>query len=135
MILSFESKVGFLSYPCDTYTDWQANVRAIALALAALRAVDRYGVTRRAEQYKGWARLEAPKPPATDVAVSALRTLCAIGSIEPALTLSLIVADKKLLTFAYQKAVFKSHPDHGGDAELFRQVQEAKAVLDRYLAV
>lgn len=60
VILTFESKYGPLSYPCDTFTDWQANVRAIALALEALRKVDRYGVTRRGEQYTGWGKL----PPA-----------------------------------------------------------------------
>src|SRR5690606_26744073 len=52
IILSFHSKHGPLSYPRDRYTDWQDNLRAIALALQALRAVDRYGVTRQAEQYR-----------------------------------------------------------------------------------
>ena len=61
IVLSFDSKHGPLSYPCDKYSNWQANLRAIALSLEALRAVDRYGVTRRAEQYKGWAKL--PPPP------------------------------------------------------------------------
>ena len=49
-----------MSYPCDKYSNWQANLRAIALSLEALRAEDRYGVTRRAEQYKGWAKLLPP---------------------------------------------------------------------------
>lgn len=57
VILSFESMHGPLSYPCDRFDDWQDNVRAIALALEALRKVNRYGVTRNAEQYKGWKRL------------------------------------------------------------------------------
>ncbi len=38
---------------------WQADVGAIALALTALRAVDRYGVSRRGEQYTGWRALPA----------------------------------------------------------------------------
>src|SRR5579863_10251967 len=45
IILTFNSKHGPLSYPCDKYSNWQANLRAIALSLEALRAVDRYGVT------------------------------------------------------------------------------------------
>lgn len=57
IIISFESKHGPLSYPCDTYTEWTDNLRAIVLAMAALRAVDRYGVTRRGEQYRGWKQL------------------------------------------------------------------------------
>src|SRR6266511_2967713 len=44
VILSFDSPKGSLSFPCDRYTDWQDNVRAIALSLEALRSVDRHGV-------------------------------------------------------------------------------------------
>lgn len=62
VVLTFESAKGSISMPCDRYEDWKDNLRAIALALEALRAVDRYGVTRGNEQYKGWARLEAPQP-------------------------------------------------------------------------
>ena len=65
--ISFVSKFGPLRYATDVYEQqwsgampgWQANVRAIYLALVALRAVDRYGVTRRGEQYPGWKALPA----------------------------------------------------------------------------
>lgn len=67
--VSFESKFGPLRYATDRYEPrwsgdppgWQANTRAIALALEALRAVDRYGVTRRGEQYRGWSALPAAR--------------------------------------------------------------------------
>lgn len=49
--------VGGVRYPCDRYSAWETNLRAIALSLQALRAVDRYGVTRRGEQYTGWKAL------------------------------------------------------------------------------
>ena len=75
VILSFESKHGSLSYPCDTYDRWQDNVRAIALALQALRSVDRYGVTRRAEQYTGWQQL----PPPVDSRSAASEMCCLAG--------------------------------------------------------
>lgn len=42
----------------DTYEHWQANVRAIALTLEALRAVDRYGATQ-GRQYAGFQQLTA----------------------------------------------------------------------------
>lgn len=66
-VVSFDSEYGPLRYATDQYEQrwagampgWQANVRAVALALAALRAVDRYGVTRRGEQYRGWTALPA----------------------------------------------------------------------------
>lgn len=65
--VSFDSKHGPLTYATDAYDrqysgdmpGWQANVRALALALEALRAVDRYGVTKRGEQYCGWLAIEA----------------------------------------------------------------------------
>jgi hypothetical protein len=57
VVLSFESRFGPLRYATDAFTEWQANLRAIALSLRALRAVDRYGVSRRGEQYTGWRAL------------------------------------------------------------------------------
>lgn len=57
VILSIESKHGPLSYPCDRFDLWQDNLRAIALSLEALRKVDRYGVTKNAEQYTGFKAL------------------------------------------------------------------------------
>jgi hypothetical protein len=70
VIVSFVSKYGPLRYATDAYeqqyyggmASWQANIRAIALALHALRAVDRYGVTKRGEQYAGWRAIAAPAP-------------------------------------------------------------------------
>lgn len=60
VILSFETKGKPVSFPCDTFSDWQDNLRGIALSLEALRKMDRYGVTKNGEQYKGWAALPAP---------------------------------------------------------------------------
>lgn len=43
-----------LIYATDCCVFWQHNVRSIALGLESLRAVDRYGITRRGEQYAGF---------------------------------------------------------------------------------
>lgn len=43
-----------LVYATDACRYWQHNVRSIALGLEALRAVDRYGISRRGEQYAGF---------------------------------------------------------------------------------
>lgn len=57
--LSFKSREhGQLTYATDQFTEWQDNVRAIALSLEALRAVERYGVSK-GRQYTGFALLEA----------------------------------------------------------------------------
>ena len=53
VILSFRSDVGPMRYPVDRFTSWQGNVRAIALALEALRKVNRHGVARRADRGLG----------------------------------------------------------------------------------
>lgn len=118
VVLSFDSKHGPLSYPCDRYTDWQANVRAIALALEALRAVDRYGVTRRAEQYKGWEKLPAP---ATN-GQAAIKILAQFSGLPPADV-------QRSPEAAYRAAVSKTHPDTGGLADDFKAVQEAWEAL------
>ncbi len=59
VILSFQSDIGPMRYAVDRFTEWKANVRAIALALEALRKVNRYGVAGRAEQYRGWLAIPA----------------------------------------------------------------------------
>lgn len=41
-------------FATDACELWQHNVRSIALGLEALRAVDRYGITRRGQQYAGF---------------------------------------------------------------------------------
>lgn len=57
--ISFDSRDhGRLAYATDQFTDWQSNVRAIALSLESLRAVERYGVSK-GRQYTGFALLTA----------------------------------------------------------------------------
>lgn len=126
VILSFDSKHGPLSYPCDKFANWDCNLRAIALSLEALRKVDRYGVTKRAEQYKGWGRL--PPNPSSDSVSVITATFTLLGAAK--LTSNKI--EKSEYDAVYRAAVLNTHPDHGGDAEAFKQVQEAKEVLDRH---
>jgi hypothetical protein len=90
-----------LRYEVSTYTDWQDNVRGIALGLHALRAVDRYGVTKRGEQYAGWKALsQGAGDPSPE---RGRRIIAEHGSVNAAL-----------------KA---THPDHGGSASDFADVQ------------
>ena len=57
--VSFDSRYGRLTYATDVFTDWQDNLRAVAKGLEALRAIDRWGVAKRGEQYAGFAMLTA----------------------------------------------------------------------------
>lgn len=57
--ISFDtSEIGRQSYATDLYLEWQDNVRAVALSLEALRAVERWGVSK-GRQYAGFAMLTA----------------------------------------------------------------------------
>ncbi|WP_409647875.1 hypothetical protein [Microcella sp.] len=123
VILTLQSKHGPLSYPCDTFTTWQDNLRAIALALEALRKVDRYGVTKRGEQYRGFLALEATAArPFHDVdsAAKYLRDIAGDPS-NPHIDLRTIARRAQALT----------HPDRGGDANRFQLVTEAIELLKR----
>lgn len=103
VILAFNSRVGPLKYQTDIFNHWRANVRAIALALEALRKVDRYGITKRGEQYAGWKALPSP---AEAIRARGERLIEEHGSVVAAL--------------------HATHPDHGGDPEDFHAVQEAR---------
>jgi len=121
--LSFESKWGPLRYETNEFVSrrwgyddggaWQHNLRAIALGMEALRKVDRYGVSKRGEQYTGWRQLTT----STDAADS-------IQSAEQA---------RAYLQDRYggdvKRALFESHPDHGGEPDEFRKVQRARELL------
>lgn len=66
VVVTFSSGLyGSLRYATDAYEakyhgdppSWQANVRAVALTLGALRSIDRWGVARSGQQYAGWLAL------------------------------------------------------------------------------
>lgn len=129
VILTFESSKGLMSFPCDAFSAYQGNLRAIGLGLKALRAVDRYGVTRSAEQYKGWAQIEAPKSRFT---VEEAATFLMVCSNIPA---NLIIGSEAQFRAAYRAAASKVHPDAAeGDTEAFLRVSSAREVLEKHHA-
>jgi hypothetical protein len=133
VILAFDSKYGPLKYATDTFTDFQANVRAVALSLEALRKVDRYGITKRGEQYTGWKALGSggPEPAMTLEAAAQFIAIhgCDIGFTP---TEREILSSPAVLTTAYRAAAKRLHPDAGGSTEEFQRLQEAKRVLDAH---
>lgn len=129
VILSFETPDGAYSYPCDTWNDWQDNIRAIALSLQALRAIDRYGVTRQREQYSGWRALPAGGDSSTTMttwtAAQLLARLSGYGE-------HFILDSAEGTATAYRRAAKESHPDAGGSVEDFQRLQVARLVLDQH---
>lgn len=122
LILTMESRLGPLSYPCDTFTRWEDNLRAIALALEALRKVDRYGVTKRGEQYRGFLALEGATAMPAGFATGRGAAEWLDGEFGEA---GMVFTFAELL----RRAKRASHPDMGGPAEQFQRVSLAEARL------
>lgn len=130
--LSFESKHGPVRIETAEFTGrygrqgWQENVRAIALGLEALRRVDRYGISKRGEQYRGWRQITTGSATPEDAVVTATQAYEVLYR-----TLDWpqekIMAD---LDRAVKAALRASHPDtQGGSADRFRLVMKAKEIL------
>lgn len=101
----------------DKYDDWHDNTRAIALSLEALRSVERWGAVE-GEQYVGLRlELEAAMGP-----LQAQRIIRRAAGLEP---------ETDVLDWGrvYRLALRRTHPDVGGSAEAFNEVQEAWRVL------
>lgn len=118
--------------------DWKANVRAIALALEALRKVERYGVADAGQQYAGWKAIGSGTPmgagPSKMTADEAARFISEHAIESPlsgrsVFTASEILADSDKREAAYRVAAKRLHPDAGGDPDLFRQLGEAREIL------
>jgi hypothetical protein len=112
VIVAFESKHGPIKFAVDKYLDWEDNLRAVALGMEALRKVDRYGVTKRGEQYTGWRAIPRTTDPADSVQTreQAQEILAPWGG-------------------DWRQAARATHPDTGGDPDAFRRVMRAKELI------
>lgn len=128
--LSFDSKHGRLVYATDVYDGWEANLRAIALGLQALRAVDRYGVASRGEQYAGWRALPSGSgdgPTTLEGAWDFLEKLFG-DRLDPKAGRD--VRGTLDIRSTLRAAAKLAHPDSGGNAETFRKFENAKRILE-----
>jgi hypothetical protein len=105
VVVEWLTRSGWSRMTADKYTNWQDNIRSVALSLEALRSVERWGAVE-GEQYEGL-QLELEEAGASPSA-----------------------AQELLDSYGGPKEALKAtHPDHGGDPEEFRRVQEARKVL------
>lgn len=136
VVVAFESKHGPLLYRSDQFSQlawgshathpWQDNVRAVALTLEALRAVDRYGATETGQQYAGFKALPAGRamPPSHMTTEQAYDVLCEV--LGPKAVVDDDVSDEQLV----RRAKAAAHPDrNGGDRTFWDQVEQAATVL------
>lgn len=97
-VVTFDSPKGRLTFHTDVFPYLHDNLHAIAAGLEALRAVDRYGITSGTEQWSGFA--------------------LTAGGPDPARGKVLVERAGSL-----RKALMQHHPDHGGLARDFADVQ------------
>lgn len=134
VVVAFETKQhGSMLYRCDRFyapyygqIAWQHNVRAIALTLEALRAVDRYGATETGQQYTGFKALPAGRamPASHMTAEQAYDVLASVLDLRD-------IADSDIDDATLvRRARAAAHPDrHGGDRTLWDQIEQAAQVL------
>lgn len=123
----FDSRHGPLVYATDRFTHWQANVRAIALSLEALRKVDRYGVAGRGEQYRGWTAITSRPDQMTPERAAGLIAEWAGNGHTP----EAVRRDPQLRASAYRAAARRAHPDAGGDPDTFVRLTAARDLLEK----
>lgn len=124
--ISFDSRHGHLTYATDVVNGWEGNLRSIALGLEALRAVDRYGVSERGQQYAGWRPLPAGATVLTDRIPTRPHEAWAVllehtgrDGRRTGVDLDELIRD----------ALKATHPDTGGSDLEFRRVQAAREIL------
>lgn len=140
--VALDSRHGPLLYRCDQYGYlpyrnrmelWQHNVRAVALTLEALRAVDRYGASRSGEQYRGYKAIGAGTGlggstgmTTSDAAAILLRVAGLV--YEPTREVVTALGGARLVRLARAA----THPDrHGGDTGQWHLVDNAVQTLQR----
>jgi hypothetical protein len=117
-----------LTFPCDTYADWQTNVYAIAKSLESLRAVDRYGVTQGDAQYVGFKALPSGGGSAPAMTAEQAADIIAEHSELPA---HVILQEPAVARVAIRTAKRSAHPDAGGEPGAFERVTDAATLIER----
>lgn len=135
--LSFTSAThGPLTYPSDAFESryygeigWQVNLRAIALGLQHLRALDRYGIAGRGEQYAGWRAIEAGPAAEFDSVDAAIRWLMRFTEMPSRDVTG--QATRDVAPLLLRRATQKAHPDVGGDPADWSLVDAARQLLKK----
>ncbi len=124
-----------MSFNCDKFTEWKANVRAVADALEALRKVDRYGVfggVNQSAHYEGFKALPSGESGLTDDKVADV-VLASFLAVHSTFQVPEILTDKTVYTRAYKQAAAKLHPDNKitGDNKAFLHLQKIRSILEQ----
>lgn len=136
VVISAHTKFGPMKWPCDRFSRWQDNVRAISLALQRLREIDRYGISARGEQYTGWKALPGAIVTPAAMSVEEAARFVAMWGGDRVDYFVFAKTSKQGLDGLYRKAALRLHPDtYGGKTRPeWHQLQQAKDILDRHFA-
>lgn len=143
VVVAFDTpKHGPMLYRADRYGDrwsnrpgWQENVRAVALTLESLRAVDRYGATETGQQYAGFKALPAGRamPASHMTRDEALGVLGQWGRARydlPPIPAEHVNTAPDSLRSLHRAARRAAHPDrNNGDQTVWNIVEQAAQVL------
>ncbi len=96
---------------CDRYYDAEGNMRSLALALEAMRQLERHGGGTMMERaYEGFAALPAPKRPHEILGVSATATEAEVRA-------------------AWRRRIGEVHPDRGGTQAASAEINAARDAM------
>lgn len=136
--LSFKSKVGPLSFEGSTYDNWEDNLRAIALTMELLRDIERYGVVKGAQQYRGFKALPDgnAQPQSTSGTITpyqaAMLRLSLYAEISTDAFKAMVAKGYEGAREMYREASRRCHPDAGGSNEAMCKVNEAWRVIQTH---
>lgn len=106
----FELKGKPMCFACDRWNKVGCNIQAVAKSIEAMRGLDRWGCSEILNRaFDGFLML-----PSGDIKPS----WCHVFGVAQ-------IAEEDAVKAIYRSLSKKHHPDHGGDPEKFRKVQEA----------
>lgn len=124
-----------MQFECDSFNDWKANLRAIALAMEALRKVERYVVSSRGREdahTAGFrhARVEARTGAHTggELTVEAAAAVL-VAYADSAQAPEDLIRSPERTEDTFKIAAHNTHPDKGGTDHSFAKVSQAIRVL------
>ena len=107
----FKYKKRDVSFACDRWSRIEANMRAIALTVGALRGIDRWGTGDMVDAaFTGFAALPAPEQPWQVLGVGAH-------------------ASREEIERAFRSLASEHHPDRGGDPHQMARINAARDAL------
>lgn len=117
VVLYFTLDGNEVCIPCDRWSSVDSNLRAIGMAVEAIRGMERWGTGQMVRAaFSGFTALPAGASSGTPVVPD--EPWYDVLGVSPN-------AEDDLIEAAYKVAIKKAHPDTGGTVERFHRIQKA----------